>query len=64
MAFFPSVAGHRRLARRICYEPSLVVGVGLYWALGGDFITNVLVMGRTDTGLVCSRFGDSGLRWL
>ena len=64
MAFFPPVDGHRRLAGRVCSEPDLVVGVGIYWALGGDFITIVLVMGRAETGMIFSRFGASGLRWL
>ena len=64
MAFFPSVAGHMSVAGRVCSEPGLVVGVGIYWALGVDFITIVLVMGRAETGMIFSRFGASGLRWL
>ena len=64
MAFFPSVAGNMIVAGRVCSEPGLVVGVGIYWAMGGDFITILLVMGREETGMIFSRFGASGLRWL
>ena len=56
--------GNRRLSGRVNYDTGLVVGVGLYWALGGEVITIVLVMGRAETGMVFSRFGASGLRCL
>ena len=46
--------GNRRLSGRVNSDPGLVVGVGLYWALGGEVITIVLVMGRAETGMVFS----------
>ena len=64
MAFFPPVDGHRRLAGRVCSEPDLVVGVGIYWELGGEVINILLVMVRAETGLVFSQFSASGLRCL
>ena len=64
MVFFPSVDGHRRLAGRVCSEPGFVVGMGIYWALGVEVITIVLVMVQAETGLVFSQFGASSLQWL
>ena len=43
-----------RLAGRVCYEPGLVVVVGLYWVLGDEVIIIVLMTGGAETGLVFS----------
>ena len=46
MAFFPSVAGYRHLAGRVCSGPGLVFGAGLDWTLGSEVIAIRLEMGR------------------